>query len=397
MNHILKSLPFKLLIALIAGILLGTFANETVINVVLSIRHLLGQVIFFAVPLIILGFVAPAIARMGQNASRLLGFSLAISYASTLGIALMAMVSGYIIIPALSIPASVDALRTLPAMIFTFNIPPIMPVMSALALALILGLAVAWNKATNAANLLEEFHLIVLSVVKKVVLPILPFFIGATFATLAYDGRLTMQLPVFLQVILIIIVGHLIWLTLLYGIAAIYSKRNPFEVIKHYGPVYLTGAGTMSSAATLAVALKSASKSKVLNKEMVDFGIPLFAHIHMCGSALSITFLALTVSQVLYGALPPIETMLLFIVLMGIFATAAPGVPGGTLMASLGLITAVLGFDEAGTALMLTIFALQDSFGTACNISSDGAMVMILTRYAEKRGLSTGGGSVDVV
>ena len=383
----LKSLPFRLLIALAVGIFVGSFVNETAITVIDSIRHISGQIVFFAVPLIILGSVAPSIARMGQHASRLLGLSLILAYASAVGAGFFSMLTGRAVLPNLHIADAAAGARTLPSMVFTLNTPQIIPVMSALALALLVGLAVVWTKSKTFAVLLEEFHQIVLTIVRKVIIPILPIFIGATFATLAFQGRITVQLPVFLQVIGIIVVVHIIWILVLYILATIYSKRNPLEVIRHYGPAYLTAFGTMSSAATLPVALRSASSAKNLDKNAVSFGIPLFAHIHMPGSIISIVFLSLTVSQVLYGTLPPLDTMLLFIPLLAIFAVAAPGVPGGTLMASLGLITAVLGFDEVGTGLMLAIFALQDSFGTACNITSDGPMMMTLSKYTEKRGL----------
>ena len=156
------------------------------------------------------------------------------------------------------------------------------------------------------------------------------------------------------------------------------------EVLKHYGPAYITAVGTMSSAATLAVALRCAKKSKVLRDDMVDFGIPLFANIHLCGSVLTEVFFVMIVSKVLYGTLPSMGTMILFCALLAIFAIGAPGVPGGTVMASLGLITGVLGFDATGTALMLTVFALQDSFGTACNVTGDGALTLMLTGYVKK-------------
>jgi len=384
---ILKSLPFRLLVALTLGLSIGFLANESVMTVVVSIRHLAGQIVFFCVPLIIIGSVAPSIAKMGTRASRLLGVSILLAYGSATAAAFFSLAGGYAIIPRLFIPEAAESLRTLPALVFELNIPPIMPVMSALALSLLGGLGVAWTKSTHFSNLLAELQRIVLSIVRRVVIPTLPIFIAATFATLAYDGRITQQIPIFLQVLLLIVLLHLLWLAILYILTALYSKRNPFEVIKHYGPTYLTGAGTMSSAATLAVALRGAQQSKVLRKDMVGFGIPLFAHIHMCGSTITIVFLSMTVSQVLYGTLPSFGTMVLFIFLLGIFAVAAPGVPGGTLMASLGLITAVLGFTDTGIALMLTIFALQDSSGTATNISSDGAMIMALSRYSDKRGI----------
>ena len=210
-------------------------------------------------------------------------------------------------------------------------------------------------------------------------------FIGFTFCGLAYEGTITKQLPVFIQVVLIVMAGHYIWLAILNGGAGLYAKENPWKVLKNYGPAYITAVGTMSSAATLAVALRCAKKSQPpLKEDMVDFGIPLFANIHLRGSVLTEVFFVMTVSQVLYGTIPSLGIMVLFCLLLGVFAIGAPGVPGGTVMASLGLIIGILGFDESGTALMLTVFALQDSFGTACNVTGDGALTLILTGYARK-------------
>jgi len=261
--------------------------------------------------------------------------------------------------------------------------------MSALTFSILVGLAAAWNKSTLITGILEEFQKIVLSIVTKIVIPVLPVLIATTFCGLAYEGSITKQAPIFLIIIVLVMIGHYIWLALLYGIAGAYSGKNPINVLKHYGPAYLTAVGTMSSAATLAVALNCARKSEpTLRDDMVSFGIPLFANIHLCGSVMTETFFVMAVSKVLYGEFPSASKMILFALLLGIFALGAPGVPGGTVMASLGLITGVLGFDETGTALMLTIFALQDSFGTACNVTGDGALTLILTGYAEKNGIA---------
>ena len=329
MNGIFKSLPFRLLIGVAAGIVLGLWASGfayggQVMQVVLTLKELLSSLINFCVPLIIIGFIAPSITRLKQNASRMLALALVLAYTSSVCAALMSM---------------------------------------------------------------AEFQRIVLDVVTRVIIPILPFFIAGTFTSLAYEGSITRQLPVFLIVILIVMVGHYIWLAVLYGLAGAYSGANPWEVLRHYGPAYLTAVGTMSSAATLAVALRGARKSSVLRRDMVDFGIPLFANIHLCGSVLTEVFFVMTVSKVLYGQLPAPMTMVLFCILLGIFAVGAPGVPGGTVMASLGLIISVLGFDDTGTGLMMTIFALQDSFGTACNVTGDGALTLMLTGYAKKHNI----------
>ena len=392
MNGIFKSLPFRLLVGVAAGIVLGLWASgftygSQVMQVVLTLKELLGSLINFCVPLIIIGFIAPSITRLKQNASRMLALALVLAYTSSVCAALMSMAAGYAIIPALSIQSAAEGLNQLPELLFNLEIAPVMSVMSALVFSVLVGLAATWARAEAVTRLLEEFQRIVLDVVTRVIIPILPFFIAGTFTSLAYEGSITRQLPVFLIVILIVMVGHYIWLAVLYGLAGAYSGSNPWEVLRHYGPAYLTAVGTMSSAATLAVALRGARKSSVLRRDMVDFGIPLFANIHLCGSVLTEVFFVMTVSKVLYGQLPAPMTMVLFCVLLGVFAVGAPGVPGGTVMASLGLIISVLGFDDTGTGLMMTIFALQDSFGTACNVTGDGALTLMLTGYAKKHNI----------
>ena len=396
MKKILKSLPFQLLLGVIIGIVLGLISNEAVMNVIVTIKFVLGELINFCVPLIVIGFIAPSITKLGKNASRILGVAVLLAYVSSVLAALGSMAAGYGLIPHLSIVSEVDGLKELPEIVFQLEIPQIMSVMSALAFSILMGLAATWTRAETVIRLLDEFQQIVLMIVSKIVIPILPVFIALTFWSLAYEGTITKQLPVFLKVVLIVMVGHFIWMAVLYAVGGIYSGNNPWKVVKHYGPAYITAVGTMSSAATLAVALKCARKSEpVLRDDMVSFGIPLFANIHLCGSVLTEVFFVMTVSQILYGKLPSVGTMILFCALLGIFAIGAPGVPGGTVMASLGLITGVLGFDATGTALMLTIFALQDSFGTACNVTGDGALTMILTGYAKRHNIEEQVGTVE--
>lgn len=387
MKKLFDNLPFRLLLGIIIGVILGQVFPESVMKVIVTLQYIMGQLITFCVPLIIIGFIAPSITKLGKNASRLLGVAIVIAYVSSVCAALMSTGAGYALIPHLSIDTEVAGLRTLPDVVFELNIPQIMSVMSALVLSVLMGLAATWTNSKLTCDFLGEFQNIVLDIVGKIIIPMLPFYIAATFCNLSYEGMITHQLPAFIQIILIVMAGHYIWLAVLYLLAGAYSGKNPWEVLRHYGPAYLTAVGTMSSAATLAVALDCARKSKVLRKDMVSFGIPLFANIHLCGSVLTEVFFCMTISKILYGHLPSIGTMLLFCALLGIFAIGAPGVPGGTVMASLGLITGVLMFDGAGTALMLAIFALQDSFGTACNVTGDGALTLMLTGYAEKHGI----------
>lgn len=384
MGKLKDNLIVKLFLGVVLGLIIGLTASKQVITIIVTAKYVFGQIIFYCIPLVIIGFIAPAIIKMRSNASKMLGAAVVIAYVSSIGAAAFSMISGYSIIPHLSISNNTEGLKELPEVIFKLDIPPIMTVMTALVTAILIGLATAWTNSDLVEKLFDQFQNITLSIVSRIVIPILPFFVGTTFACLAYEGGITKQLPIFLIVIFIVIVGHFIWLTLLYLIGGAMSKKNPMEVIKHYGPAYLTAVGTMSSAATLPVSLKCAHKSKVLRKDMVDFAVPLCANIHLCGSVLTEVFFVMTVSKVVYGTLPPVSSMIQFIILLGIFAIGAPGVPGGTVMASLGLITSILGFNDSAIALVLTIFALQDSFGTACNVTGDGAITLMLTGLVER-------------
>lgn len=395
MKKILSSLPAKLLIGIIVGIIFGLLVPESVMAVLVPIKNILSQIINFIVPLIVIGFIAPSITKLGSNASKMLGVALALAYVSSILAALLSMTAGYVIIPNLTFE-SAATLKELPADVFGLSIPQIMNVMSALVFSVLIGLGAVWTKAKTIIVILDEFQKIVLELVSKIIIPILPVFIACTFACLAYEGTITKQLPIFLIAVVIVMIGHYIWLAVLYITAGVYSGKDYKEVLKHYGPAYITAVGTMSSAATLSVALKCARKSKVLRDDMVDFGIPLFANIHLCGSVLTEVFFVMIVSKVLYGELPSIGTMILFCALLAIFAIGAPGVPGGTVMASLGLITGVLSFNGEGTALMLAIFAIQDSFGTACNVTGDGALTLFLTGYAEKHKMKKQNIAIDL-
>ena len=233
-----------------------------ILNIVVTLKYVLGQLINFCVPLIIIGFIAPSITKLGNSASPhawcCSGDRLRFFHRRSL----FSVAAGYTLIPHLSIVTNVEGLKELPEVVFELSIPQIMSVMSALVFSIMVGLAATWNKAKLITGLLDEFQKIVLSIVSKIIIPILPFFIGLTFCGLAYEGSITKQLPVFLKVIIIVLIGHFIWMTLLYVLAGAYSHENPWEVVRHYGPAYLTAVGTMSSAATLAVALQCAGKAK---------------------------------------------------------------------------------------------------------------------------------------
>ena len=398
-----SSLPFKLLLGIVIGGFVGVWAwnNHTqafamnLMQFIVSAHRLVGQFVSFCVPLIVLGFICPSITKMGTNAGKLLGVGLIIAYVSSVLAATMSAAAGYLLVPHLGITSADAVERALPDAIFQLNIPQVMPVMTALVLSIVIGLAAVWTDATVTKQVLAEFQNIVLKIVEDIMIPLLPFYIATTFATLGYNGTIE-QFPVFLKAILIVMIGHYVWLLVLYLLAGAYSGLNPWEVIKYYGPAYITAVGTMSSAATLSVALDCAKKSPVLRKDLVGFGIPLFANIHLCGSVLTETFFCFIIHYIIFGTLPAVGTMVLFIILFGIFAVGAPGVPGGTVVASLGIVESVM-CAAAGatpeqtslfTGMLLAIFALQDSFGTACNVTGDGALTLMLTGYAKRHNIA---------
>lgn len=379
-----NSLVFKLIVGIALGIVVGNVAPQGLMKAIVTFKGIFSNLISYIVPLIILGFITPAIVSLKDSAGKILSATLIICYISSVGAALLSIFSGYAIIPHLNIASHVGEGKALPEAIVELSFAPIMPVLTALITAILIGLAVVWSKSERWTGLLNEFNEMILSIVTKVVVPILPFYIFTTFAGLSYEGVIIRELPVFLKIIIIVIIGHYIWMTLLYSLGGLFSKQNPMGVVRHYVPAYLTALGTMSSAATLPVALQCARKSDILDPEIRDFVIPVCSNTHLCGSVLTETFFVMTVSQILYGHMPDFTTMITFAMLLGIFAIAAPGVPGGTVVASLGLIISVLGFDDNGTALMLSIFALQDSFGTACNVTGDGAIALMITGLFNK-------------
>ncbi|WP_025124988.1 cation:dicarboxylate symporter family transporter [Myroides odoratimimus] len=385
LNKLVNNTIVRLISGVIIGLLVGPYLNDILLQVILSTKHILGQLILFLVPLIILGFIVSSIAKLDQKSSVIIGFSLAIAYISSVGAGLFSGSLGYTILPWLDIPSTAATGRALPEMLFKLDIPPIFDVMASLVLALMIGLGILWTQSKPLEIAFDHFKEIVLLLVNRVLVPLLPLYIACNFALLSYVGSIQSQLPIFLIVIIIVILAHIIWIAILYTIAGLYAKKNPWEVLRHYGPTYLTALGTMSSAASLGVALQSAHKSKVLKPEITNFTIPFFSNVHLCGAMVTETFFVMTVSLVLYGHLPDVSTLILFVLLLGVFALGAPGVPGGALMASLGLITSMLGFDDTGIALVLTIFALQDSFGTACNIVGDGALSLMATAFHERQ------------
>lgn len=373
----------KILIGILVGILVGSNAPLGVVRAISSIGFVLGQYIKFAIPLLVIAFVSKGIADFGARAGRGLVLGLSLAYVSTI----LACVLGFAVVsaamPAMNIAAGSLAKAVSITPYLKIEIPPVMPIMSALVLSVVLGLGVTWVGRKTLSGFLDEFNEIVLKFLKKGVIPLFPVFVATVFMDLTAKGQLIPTAKAFSKVLLLIVPTQWAWLLVLYLVAGAYSRQNPFRVMKAMLPAYFTAMGTMSSAATLPVQLECAHSVPFLRKHTVNFCIPLFNIVHLCGAAMAITMSAVTVSVLTKGTVPSFATFFPFILLLGFIEVAAVGVPGGSVTAALGILESVLGFDASGLGLMVALFMIQDSFGTAANVTGDGALTMMVNKALE--------------
>lgn len=395
-KRIMTSFPVRILAVSIPGLLAGLFFNATrtmgftsgALNLVVTTRYVLSQLIAFLAPLIIIGLMASSIISVKKDPTPATRPGIRITYISMLGAAAFSAVLGYLIIPRL--PVSTDSLsfRFLPDTLFELPIPAPVSALSALALAILLGFGACWTNAVHTKELLNEFRGITLSLMSRVLLPILPAYIGLSLCTLAYQGYFIKYLPLLLLTLVIVIPVYGIWTLLLYYFAGSYSGEKPWKVLKEYLPVCKMALMTRSSAATGKYSLEAASKCECLDQDLTKDALPLFTQIHHCGSVLTEVFFAMMISRILYGSVPAPGTMVIFSVLLATCSIGTPGLPWGTVMVSLGTLTGILKFGDSGVALMFAVFAIHDGFAAACNMTCDGALALILTGYAKKRELS---------
>lgn len=395
LKKLFKSTAARLILAIIIGIVLGFlivpmsgYAKMIAVQILLIIKQITSQIIFFMVPMIIIGCVAPSITSFKGNATKLLFMTIGVAYLSSILAAMTSIGISYVTVPHFHISAPKMSAYILPDVIFPLQIPT-MDTMSALLLAIFLGLGTVWISSDRFSSALKDLQTMVLVVVKRILIPILPVFVGTSFALLAISGKLG-QMTVFLPAVLIIVCIQFVWIFLVYGVAYLYSKKNSFEVLKHYPQAYFTALGSMSSAATLPVALDCISKSKNVSKETADFALPMFCNIHLCGSVISELFLVVTTYYFFFNQLPSVRSIILLAVLVCIIAIGSPGVPGGINMSCSSLVmTIVLAADapmmgDQFFAVMTAIYTIQDGFGTACNITCDGALALITETYLKR-------------
>ncbi|EKP0314861.1 dicarboxylate/amino acid:cation symporter [Aeromonas allosaccharophila] len=376
-------LVLKLIAGILAGLLLGLYAPEWVARVLFTAKTVIGQLITFTIPLIILFFIMSGIASLPKNSGKLLGKTVALSYCSTILAGLFAFTVASHLIPLLTTaaePTTATAIKL--ASYVNLEIPPLFGVMSALAAAFVFGIGISATQATDLRRVADQGRDIIDRLLAKVIIPLLPFYIAGVFVEMTVEGTVFATLKTFGVVLVMAILMHWIWLSVLFIGTGLALGRSPAQLIKNMLPAYFTALGTMSSAATIPVALQS-SKNNGVSDGIANFTVPLCATIHLCGSTITLVTCATAVMFLSeHLAIPGIETMLPFIMMLGVIMIAAPGAPGGGVMSALGLLTSMLGFGEASIALMIALYLAQDSFGTACNVTGDGVIALWADRFA---------------
>lgn len=376
----------KLLWRILAAIALGIGAGYVMpmwgARLFMTFNAIFSQFLGFLIPLLILGYVAPAIAEIGTKAGKMLAATAVIAYAMTLASGWFAFgVSAWTFPHLISSGGAVDALEAhaaAPEAFFTVEMPPLFGVMTALVLAFVMGLGMAYSGSTALKRGFDEFRLIITKTIMGVIIPLLPVYIFGIFLSMTMEGQVGRVLLTFVSIIAIIFAMHIVLLLGQFAIAGIVDRRNPLKALKTMLPAYFTALGTQSSAATIPVTLRQV-KSLGVNESTAGFVVPLCATIHMSGSTLKITSCALAL-MIMQGMPWSVGQFAGFIAMLGITIIAAPGVPGGAIMASLGLLSSMLGFSEADNALMIALYITMDSFGTACNVTGDGAIALIVNR-----------------
>lgn len=398
MKNIKIGLLGKVVIAILLGIGAGLIFPDWISRIFITFNSLFSNFLGFAVPLIILALIAPGIADLGKSAGKLLLLTSVLAYAFTILTGLFAFITCAIFYPSLlgengSVPEIEDAVKTLEPY-FTLNMPPLLDVMSALIFAFVAGLGMAFVKGDALKRSFDEFKEIIMSLINHAIIPILPFYIFGIFLNITISGQIESILSVFVKIIVLIFILTVILLLVQFSIAGAVAKVNPFKALKNMMTAYLTALGTQSSAATIPVTYQQTLKNGV-QEDVAGFVIPLCATIHLSGSMLKITACAMAIMMM--NGMPVVpEVFIGFIFMLGITMIAAPGVPGGAIMAALGVLSSILGFNEEALGLMIALYIAMDSFGTACNVTGDGAIALIINKVYKKQVAESVGDTAEI-
>lgn len=372
----------KIIIAIVCGVVFGMFLPGEVVRVFLTFNGIFSQFLGFLIPLLILGLVAPAISDIGQGAGKMLIATTALAYFATVTSGLLSYAVSELTFPSLiDTQTTAASLATTEAMapFFTVEIPAPMNVMTALVLAFTLGLTTATMQSVALKNVMKDFMQVIIKTINVAIIPLLPIYIFGIFLNMAYTGDAARVLTVFVKIIGVIFVMHIFLLIFQYCVAGAFVGKNPFRLLGRMLPAYFTALGTQSSAATIPVTLRQTIANGV-NKSIAGFVIPLCATIHMSGSVMKIVACAMALMMMQHISYDFV-TVIGFILMLAISIVAAPGVPGGAIMASLGVLASILGFTEADLALMIALYIAMDSFGTACNVTGDGSLALLIDKW----------------
>lgn len=375
----------KIVIAIVLGIVCGLFFPEWLQRIFATFNGLFSNFLGFFVPLLILGLIVPGIANVGKSAGKLLGITLALAYTFTLFSGFFTWGVCETFYPEMLKNATLSTVENSGGNFepyFTVEMPPIMGVMSALIAAFVIGIGLTAVGGDSLKKVFNDFYEIIIMTITRVVIPLLPLYIFGIFMSISASDQITCVLEVFLKLIVVIFAMTAVLLLVQFGIAGIVARKNPLKMLKNMLTAYFTALGTQSSAATIPVTLKQTIKNGV-DESIAGFVIPLCATIHLSGSAMKITACALAISMIT-GLEIPMETMVGFIFMLGITMVAAPGVPGGAIMAAIGVLQSILGFDDTAVALMIALYIAMDSFGTATNVTGDGAIAVIIDKIKHK-------------
>ena len=375
----------RILTAIVLGILCGLFFPQPLVRIFTTFNSIFSNLLGFFIPIIILGLVTPAIADIGKGAGKLLLVTVAIAYLDTVFSGCLSYATSVSVFPKLidgTKAVDIADMTTGTEPYFSIAIPPLMDVMTALVFSFTLGLGIAFFNSPNLKQVANEFKAIIVKSIETVIIPLLPVYIFGIFLNMTHTGQALRVLKVFIAIIGVIFLLHIFLLIFQYCIAGAIAKKNPFKLLGTMMPAYFTALGTSSSAATIPVTLNQTLKNGV-REEIAGFSIPLCATIHLSGSTLKIT--ACAVALMLMQGMPFTFGMFFgFIMMLGVMMVAAPGVPGGAIMAALGILSSMLGFGQEEQALMIALYITMDNFGTACNVTGDGAIAVILDRLFKK-------------
>ncbi|OCQ19852.1 sodium:glutamate symporter [Pseudoalteromonas luteoviolacea] len=379
------SLIIKLIAGILGGILAGLYLPLGITELLYTAKVIIGQLISFTIPLIILFFIASGIAGLPKTSGHLLGKTVGFAYGSTVIAGTLAVLLVLAATGLFEGSVAYEAAKGAELKGYIqLEIPPIMGVMTALAAAFIFGIGISQLNLVQLKDVVDQGRDVIDALLAKVIIPALPFYIAGVFAEMAVAGTVVDTLSTFGVVLIAAVAMHWLWLTTLFVVTGLMLKRSPIELVKNMLPAYFTAIGTMSSAATIPVSLR-ASKSNGVSEEVANFSVPLCATIHLSGSTITIVTCAMAVMFLSPTmAVPSLIEMLPFIFMLGVVMIAAPGAPGGAVMSALGLLTSMLGFDESAIALMIALYLAQDSFGTACNVTGDGVIALWVNRFSEK-------------